>query len=52
MTHNKQELTMIKDALVEHWHNSMRHAKDSAFKEICRCLMEDYKVLAAKAKQK
>ena len=43
---SKEEKIIIKDALVEYWHNSMKHSKNEKFKEMARCLKEDFKILA------
>jgi len=37
------ESKMLKDALVEYWHNSIKHSKNERVKEQYKNLMEDVK---------
>ena len=42
---NATEATMLKDALVEHWHNSMKHSKNEILKNKYRSMVEDFKTM-------
>ena len=50
MTHSKDEVLIIKDALIEYWHNQIKHSKNDKVKSSVRCLIEDYKALASMKK--
>jgi hypothetical protein len=47
MSHTKEELLMIADALQDLWHERMKNSSNERLKEMCRCLKEDYKQAAA-----
>ena len=46
MTLDNFETQMLKDALIEYWHNNMKHSKDERIKEKYRCVMQDFKTIA------
>lgn len=43
MNLTQSESMMLKDALIEHWHNCMKHSKNEKMKEEFRCMKEDFK---------
>ena len=45
MTLNKFESKMLKDAVVEYWHNNIKNSNNERAKEQYRCLMEDVKTI-------
>ena len=40
---NKDEMLIIKEALTEYWHNTMKNAKETDFKKITEYLKDDFK---------
>lgn len=45
MTLEKQEAIYIKDALIEYWHNQIKHSKNKNIKSDIKCLIEDFKTI-------
>lgn len=45
MTLNKFETEMLKDALLEYWHNNIKHSNNERVKKQYKCLMEDIKTI-------
>lgn len=48
---NVFESKMLKDAVVEYWHNNMKHSKNERVKKQYKCLMEDIKTITASNKK-
>ena len=44
---NTFESKMLKDAVVEYWHNNIKHSNNERVKEQYRCMMEDIKTVTS-----
>ena len=51
ITIDKTETAMLKDALVEYWHNNMKHSKNEKFKKMFECIMIDVKTMQSSGKE-
>ena len=44
---SETETIMLKDAIVEHWHQSMKHSKNEKLREQYRSMMVDVKTITS-----
>jgi hypothetical protein len=45
MNLNSFESKMLKDAVIEYWHNNIKNSKNERVKNQYRCMMEDVKTI-------